>query len=881
MCPPSGRHARALRRLLCLPALFGLPPASLAQGEPPAAAAPQTVIVTGQRASLESAAERKRRSADIVDAIVADEINRLPDLSVADAVQRITGVQITRDRGEASVASVRGLVQIETTLNGREVFTAGFGRALDYADLPSEMLAGIDVYKSSSASRVEGGLGGTVDLRTRRPFDFREPTLTLSARHLQGDLVDKGAGQFSLLYGGRTAAGTGEIAALANLVLQDRAWREDQKGTGNPMLCSARAASGCRLDLVPGEDTVAPSSTSESTSLGRRRRQALSLMLGWRPNAALDLYAEGHYAQLRTTQNTLQVNAGPNFGAGSSFDPASVTLFPGTQDVQRITWTNVPVSILSFARDTIDRTRQFAAGGSWSRDALRVSADLSHTRSLNRLFFSGPTLAGMAARFTHDLSGEVPATAASGSDLTDPATLRYASLAYRVRPLRGSLTAGRIDAEWQLERGWLDRVAIGWRQARREADNAPNLIFGDIAVPGTVLASDRPGRTLVFPYAPFLDGHGISIDRYLVDTLADARDPVALRNAFGITTPLPTAGGPLGVWRIHERTDAAYAEAGWKAPALALDGQAGLRLVRTHSTLSGNQSVPSSSAVEPIAIDTTTTDWLPSAYLRWRAGGPWQLRAAASRTITRPDFNLLSPSITLTPNSVNPQLNQGTAGNPALRPLRATNVDLAAEADLGAGHAASMTLFWKRVDGFIATLSQPEVHDGQTYQILRPYNADAGRIRGAELAYQRFLDFLPGAWRGLGLQANLTFIDSSTFDRVLRAEVPMQNLSRRSANLIGLYEHGAWSARVAYNWRSSFPSGTTSIVGLGAFQATTRAYGWLDASLRWRATQRLTLSLDGGNLLGTLRRSYFGVATRPQSAWVNDRQIGISASLRM
>jgi iron complex outermembrane receptor protein len=848
-----------------------------AQTAPPV----QSVVITGTRASIESAAERKRRSDDIVDGIVAEEINRLPDLSVADSVQRITGVQITRDRGEASVASVRGLVQIETTLNGREVFTAGFGRALDYADLPSDMLAGIDVYKSSSASRIEGGLGGTVDLRTRRPFDFRESTLALSARHLQGDLVDKGAGQFSLLYGGRSTAAHGEVAALINLVLQDRAWREDQKNTGNPMLCSARATTGCRLDLVPGEDTVVPSSTSESTSLGRRRRSAASVMLGWRPDPSLELSAEAHYAELRTRQNTHQINAGPNFGAGSSFDPASVVLFPGTQDVQRITWTGVPVSILGFARDTLDRTHQVAASGAWSRGDLRLSADLSHTRSFNNLFFSGPTFAGNAARFTHDLSGDAPSTAVEGTDLADPANLRYASLLYRVRPLHGSLLAGRVDAEWQFGEGWLDRLALGLRQAQRKADNEPNLIFGDIAVPGTVLASDQPGRTAAYPYAPFLDGHGRSIDRYLVDTLADARDPMALRAAFGITTPLPTAGGPLGVWRIRERTDAAYAEAGWKAAELALDGQGGLRLVHTRASLSGNQSVPSSGTIEPIEIDTTTTDWLPSASLRWRAGGPWQLRAAASRTITRPDFNLLSPSITLTPNSVNPDLNQGTAGNPALRPLRATNLDLAAEAYFGAGHAASMTLFWKRVDGFIATLTQPEMHDGQLYQVSRPYNADAGRIHGIELSYQRFLDFLPGAWRGLGLQANATLIDSSTYDRVLQADVPMQNLSRRSANLVGLYEQGAWSARVAWNWRSSFPSGTTSVVGLGAFRATTHGYGWLDASLRWRINDRLTWSLDGGNLLGTLRHSYYGVETRPQTAWVNDRQIGTSLSLRM
>lgn len=839
----------------------------------------EPVLVVGTRSSLESAVERKRDSDDIVDSIVASEIHKLPDLSVADAVQRITGVQITRDRGEASVLSVRGLTQVETTLNGRELFTAGFGRAFDYADLPSEMLAGIDIYKSSSASRIEGGLGGVVDLRTRRPFDFRTPTLALSARAMHGDLADKSAGQFSVLFGNRAATGVGEVGVLMNVVLQDRVWREDTKGSGTPMVCSDsdRATSGCRRDLVAGQDTVAPSSTSESTNFGRRRRNAASLMLGWRPSVTTEIYAEAHLAELRTKQDTQQINV----GAGGSFDPASVALFPGTNDVQRVTWLNAPISILSFARDTVDRTRQLAAGAIWSDGPVRLTADLSHTRSLNHLFFSGTTLVANAARFTHDLSGAVPGTEITGTDLADPANYRYASVLYRVRPLRGSLLAARLDGEWQPESGALDRVTFGWRQARREANNEPNLIFGDVAVPGTVTAADMPGRTQIYPYGPFLDGRATSIGGYLTDTLVDARDPAALRAAFGITTPLPTAGSPLGVWRIREQTDAVYAQAGWQLPAQRLDGQLGLRLVHTRSTVDGNQTVPSTGTIEPIAIDTTTTDWLPSASVRLRTGGPLQLRAAASRTITRPDFNQLSPSITLTPNSVNPLLNQGTSGNPALRPLRATNVDLAAEGDFGRGHAASATVFWKRVDGFIATRTQAEEHDGAIYQVSRPYNADTGHIRGVEVAYQRFLDFLPGAWRGLGLQVNATYVDSSTYDRLLQADVPMPNLSRKSTNLIGLYERGDWSARLAWNWRGRFISRSTSVVGVGALQVYTKSYGWLDASLRWRMTDRVTWSLDGGNLLGAVRRSYFGSETRPESASVNDRQIGISLSVKI
>jgi len=840
------------------------------------------VIVVGTRGSLESAIERKRNSNDIVDSVVASEIYKLPDLSVADAVQRITGVQITRDRGEASVLSVRGLTQVETTLNGRELFTAGFGRAFDYADLPSEMLSGIDIYKNSSASRIEGGLGGVVDLRTRRPFDFRDPTLALSARAMHGDLVDKSAGQFSVLFGNRAATRVGEVGMLLNVVLQNRAWREDTKGTGTPTVCSAgNTPPRCNADLVPGQAIEAPSSTSESTNFGHRRRSAASLMLGWRPSAALEIYGEAHFAELRTKQDTQQINVGPNFSTGSSFDPASVALFPGTSDVQRITWTNAPISILSFARDTIDRTRQFATGAIWSDGPLRLTADLSHTRSRNHLFFSGTTLAANAARFTHDLSGSVPATSITGTDLADPASYRYTSVLYRIRPLSGKLLAARLDGEWQLESGTLDRVTFGWRQARREASNAPNLIFGDVAVPGTVSAASMPGRTQPYPYGPFLNGHTTSIDGYLTDTLVDARDPAALRAAFGITTPLPTEGSPLGVWRIREQTDALYAQAGWKLPVQRLDGEVGMRVVHTRSMVDGNQTVPSTGAIEPIAIDTSTTDWLPSASMRWRTDGPLQLRAAASRTITRPDFNQLSPSITLTPNSVNPQLNQGTSGNPALRPLRATNVDLAAEGNFGRGHAASATLFWKRVDGVIVTQTQDEEHDGATYRVSRPYNADTGNVRGVEVAYQRFFDFLPGAWRGLGLQVNATYVDSSIYDRVLQANVPMQNLSRKSMNLIGLYEYGDWSARLAWNWRNRFISRTTSVVGLGAFPAYTKAYGWLDASLRWRMNDRVAWSIDGGNLLGTVRRSYFGTETRPENAWVNDRQIGISLSVQI
>lgn len=846
------------RRLLACTALVAAAPA-------PAQSQLDTVVVTGTRRSLESALARKQEAPGIVDSVVADELHKLPDLSVADVLQRITGVQITRDRGEGGLAAVRGLGQVETTLNGREIFTAGTGRMLDFSDIAAESLAGIDVYKTAAADRIEGGLGGTIDLRTRRPFDFAGDTGLFSARWMRGHLAGRDAGQASLLLSRRGTVGSGELGLLVNLALQDRYWREDQKGTGVPTR---------RTDLIEGRDILAPGSSSETTSVGRRRRGAASALLQWRPLPALELYAEGHFAELQTRQDSHQIN----LSAGTGFVPGSLQLFPGSDSVQRITWTDAPVSVLSFARDTVDRTRQFALGGRWSDERWRVDADLSLTKSFNHLFFSGPFFGARAAQFTHDLSGDVPATAVAGTDLADPANLRYTGLAYRTRPFQGDLLAARLDVQRQLPSEIVERLEAGWRHARRRADNTPGLIFADAALNGPT-AADTPGRVLVSPYLDFLDGRAGSVTGYLIGNLGDARDAQALRDAFGITTPIPAAAGPLSLWRIQEDSDAFYLQAPWRWPGLPLDGQAGLRAVHTRRTTDSAQQVAGGTP-EPIRGVASDADWLPSASLRWQPAPQWQARAALSRTITRPDFNQLSPSLVLTPNPIDPNLNQGSAGNPALRPVRSNNLDLALERGWGRGAGASLALFWKQVDGFVVNIAQLEEHGGQPYSVSRPRNAEPARVQGAELAWQQFFDGLPGAWGGLGLQANYTYVDSETFDRVLGRHVPLQNFSRHSANLIGLYESGPWSARLAWNWRSRFLSGVVPTVSLGPVEAWTRAYGWLDASLRWRMSPRVTWAIDGVNLTRTLRRSDFGAASRPQNAFANDRQLAASVSVQ-
>lgn len=840
------------------------PPAVTEQGTVGAAA---VVVVGGKRVSLATAQRIKRDLPVVADSVVAEQLQVLPDFSVTDALQRVTGVQIARDRGEGANVAIRGLTQMETTINGREVFTAGTGRSLDFADYPAEMVAGIDVYKSSSADQLDGGIGGVVDLRMRRPFDFAGRQLAATIRLVRDDLAQSSRGQWSALASQRWRAdGGGEVGLLVNLVRQQRAWREDQDST---------APLAVRNDLVGGRTVYAPAGTTESASAGQRERNAVSAALQWRPAPGAEIYAEGSYAELRTRQDTYQIT----LGAPANAAPGSVVLFPGTANVRRVTWIDAPAGILSFARDTVDRDRSMALGGQWQHDALRLMFDASHSASRNDLYFAGPQLNGRAT-YTQDLSTDVPQAQVPGGELLDPARLQLASIAYRVRPFHGHLNALHVSGEYRLAGGWLSALAGGLRYASRGADDGNGTVFGDAAVaPGLTLAG-VPGLAAGYPFASYFPGGGQTVRNYLVGDLGLARDAAALRAAAGLSPVLPTVSNALSIWRIHERTAAAYVQARFAASALPLDGNAGLRLVRTRETVEGNQTLPATGQTGAIAVDHAYGDVLPSVNLRYKLRPTLFLRAAASRTVTRPNFDQLSPSLSLVPNTVTPSANSGSAGNPALRPIRADNLDLALELYAGPAASATLTLFGKNVDGFIANASRAETHDGVLYQVSRPYNSSHAAIRGLEMGYQQLYDFLPGWLNGLGLQANYTYVDSSTPSGLPGGNVPLQNLSRHSANVIGLYERDRVSARIAYNWRDRFFSGTSNVAGQGTLPVYTRGYGWLDASLACKFSGRLTVRLEGSNLLRTTRSAYYGDTTLSQSAWINDRQISVTALLR-
>jgi TonB-dependent receptor len=188
-------------------------------------AATETVIVTGIRQSLRTSQGIKKNADVIVDSVTADDIGALPDRSVTEAIQRIAGVSIDRFKAgvdpdhfsvEGSGVVVRGLTYVRSEFNGREAFTANNGRALSFSDVPSELMAGVDVFKSPSADRIEGGISGIVNLRTRLPFDSNKDILAASIENSYSDFAEKSAPTVSLLGAKRWETDAGEFGILAS-----------------------------------------------------------------------------------------------------------------------------------------------------------------------------------------------------------------------------------------------------------------------------------------------------------------------------------------------------------------------------------------------------------------------------------------------------------------------------------------------------------------------------------------------------------------------------------------------------------------------------------------------------------------------------------------
>lgn len=270
----------------------------MAQDEPAARDMIEEIVVSGVRANLQNAQDIKRNASTFVDSISASDIGTLPDRSVLEAMQRLPGVSIERFAAaedpdhfgvEGSGAVIRGMSATRSEFNGRDSFTANSGRGLSFQDVPPELMAGVDLYKNQTADMIEGGIGGTVSLRTRKPFDSNDRVFAISADVSYGDMAEKASPTISALYSDRWDTAAGEFGFLLNVA--DSSLKGMSHGIQSDAYVQYEASvlPGAEAFVGDGTGTVwMPNGSNATMKYDDRDRQGYATALQWEnPNDTL------------------------------------------------------------------------------------------------------------------------------------------------------------------------------------------------------------------------------------------------------------------------------------------------------------------------------------------------------------------------------------------------------------------------------------------------------------------------------------------------------------------------------------------------------------------------------------------------------------------
>jgi TonB-dependent receptor len=342
-------------------------------------------------------------------------------------------------------------------------------------------------------------------------------------------------------------------------------------------------------------------------------------------------------------------------------------------------------------------------------------------------------------------------------------------------------------------------------------------------------------------------------------------------------SPVGRPDDPLSFYSDRETTTALYGKAkfGFDAMAIPVDGNFGVRVVRTNQKINGN-SRDLQNVISPVSVSTSSTDVLPSLNLRAHFRQDLIGRVVAGKAIERAGFGDYNPGLVLFP-STNTTMATGTAGNPNLKPQEGRNVDVALEWYFAPAGSITGTVFKHDFKNYLRHKSTTETYNGANYFVDRPYNAANGSLHGFEAAYQQFYTSLPGWMSGLGMQANFTFMDGGLTEPD-GTKNTFPGMSKYSANLVGLYESGPWSARLAYSWRDKFID-TYNYRNLG-FNLVVDPIRTLDASISYKITNNLTVTLDGSNLLDQAYHDYHGVPEMPRDVRRYDRVVGLALRWR-
>lgn len=814
-------------------AMMGI--ASVAQAQE--AGATEEIVVTGIRAALEQAMDVKRNTVASVDAINSEDIGKMPDKNIADSLSRIPGIQIQKGlTGEGARVSIRGADPELTyaTLNGQQVATTDWfvlapqGRSFNFDLMPAEMVKAVEVYKSPMAKLTEGGVGGSVIMKTRRPLELESLTFAGSAEVNHADLAAEDETQPS-------------FGAFGS-------WKNDSETFGILAAVSSSKEAGIGNR---GENYMAWGAGSAHFAQDRERL-AFDVTAQFKPTEELDIVLHGFSTETtadNTNHNFLLI---PARGVVTGTDVDGKTMYEGDIDPDDYTLAeqqayaeNMPLWQNDiFYRESTIKSDLIDLDVTYTGEGFTAHAQLGTTDS------TGGTQLEAGAGFVNNTNASwnvedgnvqlIPDTE------FDTSAMEWWDGSLTKTPREAEHTYAQFDFNFEVDAGPFTSFDAGIRATNYEFTKTkfsgggfssrqwigdydrtvdPAVFLG--LIPNPAYRADMLGLTagevgdyVVSGLQP--EAGGLPNSYQLVDMKQMANLYMQTANFVEDKT---------GYGNIDEDTLGVYFQGNFEADALS--GNVGVRVVKTETT---------SYAYDPSLTNvlSESNDYnkvLPSVNVKYDLSDDVVLRGSLARVMSRPAYKDLDSSF----SGVNAELLTASQGNVKIDPFLATQADVGVEYYFNELSLVSAAFFYKDISSFITTGTDTkfiaDADNPDDYLVTIPVNGAGGKVFGTELQYQQ--DF----GNGFGTIVNVTFSNGQG-ETASGQEVDLPGNSEEAFNITGYYENDTFSVRVAYNWRSEFLAPGLSLGNL----SYSEQQGFLDANATWHVTDMVDLYVAALNL---------------------------------
>ncbi|MGY4889993.1 UNVERIFIED_CONTAM: TonB-dependent receptor [Xanthomonas axonopodis] len=854
------------------------------------------VQVTGLRRAIEGAISVKRDSTSIVEAISAEDIGRLPDVSIAESLARLPGLAAQRVAGRAQVISVRGLSPdfSTTLLNGREVVSTGDNRSVEFDQYPSELVSGVTVYKTPDAGLVGQGLSGTVDMQTARPLSYNERVIAIGGRYQRNSLgkaanVDPYGNRFNVSYIDQFADRT--IGLTIGYAHTDMPIQENQVGLYEPwqQVNAQRQRPGVADGVYFSDGIKALRRT------GNQKRDGVMATLQYRPSNAWTSTLDAFHTEAEQidTANQFELNLS-NYNGG--YTPGLNISNVRVNDRNTFIGGDAS-SVYPLVRGMYNKREDKIDAFGWNNEitagSVKIVADLNYSKATRDELNLENNLqrAPMPQLDTVGVSvvGNGFSQLTPGMNYSNPDELFLTNTIYgsgygKVPSVEDVLKGARLQASFPMPEAlsWFSDLDVGVNYANREKQKTQpegNITLG--AQGEATVAAD-------LQYAP------VNLGFAGLGSLPAWNVPATVAR-YMLFNPSDDASFLVSkAWTVEEKITTAWLRANINTEwgEVGVRGNIGVQLQSADQSSQANYwdaSQPAGSEVRPIDDGKTYRDWLPSLNLAFQFPYEQTLRFAMAKQVARPRVDQLRASLEFGVDTSTGRPG-ASGGNPMLDPWRANALDISYEKYFADRAYVAAAFFYKDLKSYIYTQSRDNYDFSAlvagyvpppgsapvltTGTFSAPFNGKGGTLRGVELTASLPLDLIFAPLEGFGIQASATFNDSDVKIRdpesassVGDGEISLPGLSKRVYNLTAYYEHKGFEARVSQRRRSDF------IGEIGNFNGNrTLRYvvgeNITDAQISYNFSEAsslsgLTLLLQASNLSNSPYRTYAETKDRP------------------